>query len=55
MLLKRRRQGDEREPEAVVDHGEPTGGEREALAICAGDMLADRGAAVVFSPCTSPR
>src|SRR6266436_8998161 len=40
MLLKRRRPGDERKPEAVVDHGEATGGQCEALAVGAGDMIA---------------
>ncbi len=43
VLLKRRCPRDEREPEAIVDHGEATGGQREALAIGAGDMIAGNG------------
>ena len=39
LLFERGRPGDELEAEAVVDHGEPPGGEREALAIGAGDIF----------------
>ena len=43
LLLQRRPPGDELKPHPIVDHGEPAGGERDALAIDAGDMLAFGG------------
>ena len=43
MPVERRRPRDEGEAQAVVDHGEPAGGQREALAIGAGDHLAAGG------------
>jgi hypothetical protein len=43
MPVERRRPRDEGEAQAVVDHREPAGGQREALAIGAGDHLAAGG------------
>ena len=43
LLLPRSPPGNELKPHAVIDHGEPAGGERDALAIDAGDMLAFGG------------
>lgn len=43
LLLEGRRLRHELEAETVVDHGKATGGEREALAVCAGDILTRRG------------
>ena len=43
LLFEAWRPGHELEAEAVIDHGEPAGGEREALAIGASDILAGRG------------
>ncbi|CDX39672.1 conserved hypothetical protein [Mesorhizobium plurifarium] len=43
MAFERWRPGNELEAEAVVDHGETTGGERQALAIRAGNMVAAGG------------
>ena len=40
LLFERGRPGHELEAEAVVDHGEAAGGEREALAVSPGDVLA---------------
>jgi hypothetical protein len=42
MPVELRRPWDEREAQAVVDHGEAAGGQREALAVGAGDRLAAR-------------
>ena len=44
LLFEGGRPGHELEAEAVVDHGEAAGGEREALPIGPGDILARRGA-----------
>ena len=43
LLLQRRPPGHELKPHPIVDHGEPAGGERNALAIDARDMLAFGG------------
>ena len=43
LLFERRRPRHELEAEAVVDHGEAAGSEREALTVGAGDILAGRG------------
>ena len=43
LLLKRRRPRDELEAQAVVDHGEPAGGERQAPTIGSGNLLARGG------------
>ena len=40
LTFQGRRPGDKAEAEAVVDHGEPPRGERNSLAVDAGDMLA---------------
>ena len=40
VFLHRGRPGHELEAKPVVDHCEAAGGERQALAICAGDVLA---------------
>ena len=48
--FQRRRPGHELEAEPVVDHGEAAGGERQALAIGAGDMLAGRRLVCSGSP-----
>ena len=42
LLFEGRRPGHELEAQAVVDHGEAAGGEREALAASARDVLACR-------------
>ena len=39
MPLQRRPPGHELETETIIDHGEPTGRERDALAVDAGDLL----------------
>ena len=44
LLFERGRPGHELEAEAVVDHGEAAGGEREALAVGTGDIFAAAGA-----------
>ena len=45
LFLQRRRPGHKLEAEPVIDHGESSRGEREALAVGAGNLLA--GAVVV--------
>src|SRR5690606_9049792 len=40
MLFERGRPGDELEAEPVIDHGEAARGERETLAVGAGDIVA---------------
>jgi hypothetical protein len=56
LLFEGGRPGHELEAEAVIDHGEAAGGEREALAIGAGDIFAGRAiegrpvSAASFSP-----
>jgi hypothetical protein len=39
MFVERRRPRDEGKAQTVVDHGEPAGSQREALAVGAGDGL----------------
>ena len=46
LLLQRRPPRHELEAETIIDHGEPTRGERDALAIDAGDVLAFGGRAM---------
>ena len=46
LLLQRRPPGHELEAQPIVDHGEAAGGQRHALAIDAGDMLALGGRAM---------